>query len=551
MDRDELHRRVTLLKEELEAGRLKIPRGMPLVESLKKVQLSPDGKVDPDSVDGDVRAAAALVAGLREREELKTIPLRDIQAAYFEGLEELFGKAFSEMKSRGLSPPDIAALIASSDSTVDAFVSDAEDLVAGIREFWEAYAPAVYAHVEDLDCLKSGYAGDIFPSYTSNIACGVGLYMDTIILPDPILKVAGAFSGRMRPERVLYLTAKHALNALTYRELALADVEPPIIVVAPSRMLLEEWRFDLIRRSADGDLVEHCSRLFDRQFNDVDEIATYLRSLSTPDELASAVADPTRLLFDTEWSGPLSEQLKRYQDETLGDMSPDIIERIGAAGGPVYFSLMGRMLQINDALFECSQNRASPLIDAPTSWQYLLWKYEYDRERSTELHPATPDVLISKALQAQGSDQLALISDLPASALIELRQRGAMAELREMLRHGISEIDIAAPAALSEVTEAVTANISDAFSKHKEELAEIAGSKRRFFGLDITPWIASGSIAIAAASTGNVPIAIIAAAVGLAGAPSGRDLWSKGKDIISTGAELKRSPVGILFRHLG
>ena len=551
MDRDELHRRVTLLMEEFEAGRLKIARGLRLVESLKKVRYSPDGKVDPDSVDSDVRAAAGLVVELREREELKAIPLGDIQSAYFEFLDRLFGKPFSEMKSRGLSPPDIAAVIASSDSTVDAFDLDAEDLVASIREFWETYGPAVYAHVEDLDCLKSGYAGDIFPSYTSNIACGVGLYMDTIILPDPILKVAGAFSGRMRPKRVLYLTAKHALNALTYRELALADVEPPIIVVAPTRVQLEPWRFDLIKRSADADLIKHCSAIFDRQFNDVDEIMTYLRSLSTPDELASAVADPTRLLFDTEWSGPLSEQLRRYQDETLGDFSPDVIERIGAAGGPVYFSLIGRMLQINDALFQCSQYRASPLIEAPTSWQYLLWKYEYDRERSTELHPATPDVLISKALQAQGSDQLALISNLPAGALVELRQRGALAELRQMLRRGISEIDAAAPAALSEVTEAVTANISDALSRHKEELAGLSDSKRRYFGLDITPWIVTASVVIAAASTGNVPLSIIAGAFGLAGVPSAKDLWNEGKDIISKGAELKRSPVGILFRHLG
>lgn len=550
MDRDELHRRVTLLMEEFEAGRLKIARGMPLVESLKKVRYSPDGKVDPDSVDSDVRAAAALVVGLREREELKKVPLRDVQAAYFEFLDTVFGGSFSEMKRRSLSPHDVAARMASTKSTVDAFASEGEELVAGIRDFWESYGPVVHAHLEDLNCLKSAFGGDIFPSYTSNIACSAGLYMDTIILPDPILRAARPFPRHVTPQQALYVIAKHALNALTYKELALADVDPPIITIAPSYLSLEEWRWGYLSTSADADLLEHCSRLFDRKFTGVDDLATFMESLSTPGELDSSVADPERLLFDTDWSGSPKEQFQQYQDETLSRFSSDTLKALNA-GQTVQFALRGRMLQINDLLAECAQYRASPLVDAPTSWQYLLWKYEYDRERSTELHPATPDVLISKALQAQGSDQLALISDLPAGALIELRQRGALAELREMLRRGISEIDAAAPAALAEVTEAVTANISDALSRHKEELAGLADSKRRFFGMDVTPWIARAGITIAAASTGNVPLAIIAAASGLAGLPSPKNLWKEGKNLLSKGQELKRSPVGILFRHLG
>ena len=61
MDRDELHRRVTLLMEEFEAGRLKIARGLRLVESLKKVRYSTDGTVDPDSAGSPPSRSAAFV----------------------------------------------------------------------------------------------------------------------------------------------------------------------------------------------------------------------------------------------------------------------------------------------------------------------------------------------------------------------------------------------------------------------------------------------------------------------------------------------------------
>jgi hypothetical protein len=538
-----------ILKEELEAGRVKFARDLRVVDALGKVRYAPDGKVDPETVDPSVRALANAVAYFRYREELKQIPLLDVQRAYFDFLEHFFSRPFSEMKRHKASPHEIAKDMASTGSLVKAFASEAEEFGAAITDFWHSAGPVVHAHLEDLRCLKSVYGGDISPSYTANIACSVGLYVDTIVLPDPLLRIARFPFRHMRPERTVYYTAKHALNVLGYKELALAGVEPPIVVIAPDHSALDEWAMEYLAVGSEADVVEHCSRLFGRTFADAEQLASFLGQLTTAEQVLPRLADPSRLLFDVEWSEPLDQQMGRFIDETLSDLGVQIGGRhIGEA---LRLALTGRMMQINDLLFESSQYRGTPLMDAPTSWQYLLWKYEYDRDRGKQLLPEMGDVLVSQALRAQGQEELGLISGLPPKALIDLRREGALVELRDILRSGIAEIDLASPSALSQVTETVAANISAAFSEHKRQLAALSASRRRFFGVQVTPWITVGGISIAAASAGNIPLSILAASVGMLGVPSARDLWKHGKDLLSKSQELKRSPTGILFRHLG
>jgi len=537
-----------ILKDELKAGRLKFVPDLQVVNALSRVKYAPDGKIDPETVDASVRALASAVALMRDREEMKQIPLQEVQRAYFDFLECFFSRPFSEMKRHNVSPHDIAMGMASTESLVSAFAADAEEFASRIKDFWTSYGPVVHTHLEDLRCLKSVYGGDIFPSYTANIACSVGLYIDTIVLPDPLLRIATQFLPLMKPERSLYYIAKHALNVLNYKELALADVEPPIVVVAPDHSALDAQEMEYIQIAGEADLIEHCSRLFGRGFADAKEVDSFLARLTTADQLISKVADPSRLLFDVDWPGPLDQQIRRYTEDAFSDFNVEVDS--GHAGKAVQVALQGRMMQIGDLLIRSSQLRGTPLMDAPTSWQYLLWKYEYDRERGKGLFPGIDDVLLSKALQAEGDQKLALISGLPPQALIDLRRQGALADLREIIRAGIAEIDVTAPSALAEVGETVTANLSAALSKHKSGLAALAASKRRFFGLEVGPWITTATISIAAASAGNIPLSVVAASVGMLGVPSAKDLWKDGKAILSKGQELKRSPAGILFRHV-
>jgi hypothetical protein len=72
-----------VLREELEAGRLHFAKDMKVLDSLKLVRYGPDGKVDPSTVDGGVRALANVATHFRQRREATAaVPLRDLQESF-------------------------------------------------------------------------------------------------------------------------------------------------------------------------------------------------------------------------------------------------------------------------------------------------------------------------------------------------------------------------------------------------------------------------------------------------------------------------------------
>ena len=264
-------------------------------------------------------------------------------------------------------------------------------------------------------------------------------------------------------------------------------------------------------------------------------------------DLVTSTIDPDRLLFDTEWKGKtIADQLKRYLEDIQGRFIPKLRSR--AVGPTIKMAMFGRMMQINDVVFKSQRYSGLPLIDAPTSWQYFLWKYEYDRVRSAAVNPELKSIFITHTLHTGSTPELDLLARVPPSALIDLRKQGAMEDLRRILSKGLEEISTADEKSFSEVVESVGANIDNAFEEHKKNLADLATRKRKFFGFNIGSWIAVGGVSIAAASTGNIPLSILAASLGILGAPPAKELWAHGKKLLETGREIRRSPVGILFR---
>ncbi len=546
MEQEELHELISLLREDIVAGRLKVNSTVDL-DSLSRVRLAPNGLVDPATVDSAVRALARVAAMGRARRKLRTTSLRDVQSRYFDILEKFFGEPYAEMRRHKLDPHRLSKALAADHEILSAFRADAEEFAGAMREFWAEFGPVVEVHLQDLRSLKSVFGGDIFPSYTSNIACSVGLYMDSIIVPDPLLKLAD-FVGRMDPQDLLYFTTKHALNALGYRELALAEVDPPIVVIAPDMSYTDETYRMALSIAGQADLIKHAARIFGRPFSTAKDVGDFLGGFSDPQDLASNLADSSRLLFDVEWREPLAEQLRRNQTEINQGTYPS---QPGTVGEAAFRSLLGRMAQANEVLFKTVRFGGTPLIDAPTSWQYLQWKYEYDGTADVETSDLR-DTLISKAVEAEGSKEFGLLSGMPAQALIELRRNGALSEVREVLRNGIGEMDLASATALTDVSDRVIANVDRAFEKHASDLHKFSSSRRRFFGLDVGAWIVTSGVSLAAAKTGSAGLAMLAAAtVGLVGPPSVRELWKRYGELSSNRLALRRSPTGILFHHLG
>jgi hypothetical protein len=542
---ERLQRRLQILKIRFEAGKIKIAKDLQVIESLKAVRYAPDGSIDLSTVDGLVRSMALAVEFMHDREEIKkSISLAEIQNTYFKFLDANFGEFYKIMMKRGLTPHDSGRALSRTASTIDKLTKSLPEFVDTIEEFWKAYAYAARVHVEDMhDVLKGVFGGDLFPSNEQNIASKCGLYTDTLILPDPFIRSKDLFK-LWNPEQQAYYLIKHALNLLQYRDLACADIAPPIVVILPDLTEMHQDEKEFVYKMGERDAVIHAGKIFGRQFESFGEVYEFAGTLDSIDQVISAVAEPQRVVFDTKWKGTFKDRLER----ALKDKNTEILETTNP-GIIVACDAIGRMCISNELLIKARRFRGTPIIDAPTSWQYFVWKLEYDAENfGKETHLS--DLHVVRGLQSLAENEMEWLGRVPPKALIEVRRSGAIEEIRSILGKGVAELSLANPVNFHRTSDMVFDNIQGAFKEHRKRIAKLSGKKWKFAGSDIGSWIVVGSLAITAAATHQTLWGLAAyAANQLLDAPKLKTIPESIKELIRENQNLKQSPVGILFKY--
>jgi hypothetical protein len=538
-----LRERLQILMELLEDGKITFAPGLDIAQSLEAVRYSPDGTVALSTVDGAVRSLALGAQFIREREDLKqAFTLAEIQIAYFMFLENNFGQFYQPMINKGLTPSDIATALSSSQATVDELSKIIPGFIQYVEKFWNQTGETARIHVEDLHTsLKGVFGGDLFPAHSQNLASKCGLYIDTLVLPDPFLRSRVLFD-RLSPKQSVFYLIKHGLNLLQYKEVAIADISPPIVVILPDTTLIRDVEQSFIIDLGKRDAVVHAEKLFGRKFSGFDELMEYGSSLDTIDKASSSVVDESRLLFDTTWTGGVKEQLQRavshLQADLLKSTHPGII---------LASSCAGRMGMINEHLIKSHRLRGTPIIEAPTSWKYFSWKLEYDADNAEHYYSLT-DLHVIRGLQDLVGGQTEWLGCVPSKSLIEVRQSGAIEEIRAILNKGVEDLALVKPNDFHQTTDRVFSNIYLAFDDHKKKIAELTAKKWRFAGSDIGAWIVVGGLEVAAAATG-LPVWGLAslAANQLTDIPKLKHIPKSIRRLADESKSLNRSPVGLLF----
>ncbi|MBL1203518.1 MAG: hypothetical protein FWK04_31730 [Nostoc sp. GBBB01] len=544
IDRKELHRRIMILRDQAQAGKIHLAEHLAadVLESLTRVQLAPDGLVDPGTVDGTVRAMALMMAHFQDREEWKNaISLQQVQDAFFQAIDHQFGELFQIMKERHAEPHQIAGAYVQEDNLVQEVAQNLPEFFEQIQEFWKNIADPAWIHGEDQTGIKAIYGGSIFPSSGHNIASSCGLYVDTIILPDPLLRISRLVNHR-EPKRLVYDVLRFGLQILNYRSLALAEIDVPIVAFLPDKLNLEEGYSEFIHSIATDDCLKHVSVLFGRKFESIDELQEYVKQFEQPNDLVAALANPDRLLFDTEFTQSLDEQIRAYMQGEGKVFNPK------KAGDIIIPNFIGRMSQANDLLRRSFELRGTPLIDAETSWKYFNWKLEYDADY-TSSNDLTP-LHVVRGLQSAARGEMQWLGNIPPEALIEMRQQGATEELREILSQGVFDIAASEPSNFFRTTEQIVNNIRGAFEQHQQNLTKLRNKTWKFAGIDVGTWVVIGTIEVAAALSGAPTFGLLAfAADQLIDVPKLKELPGKFQEIQKDKQTLKTSPVGLLFQQ--
>ncbi len=548
MDQDyydeELRWRLGLLRTKLEEGKIKFAAHLAdeIQQSLGAIRYGTDGKIDLSTVDARVRSLSLAVAGLQQREDAKkAISLQEISRNYFDAIENNFGDLAQKAKELDFNANDAAHAVSQTTEQVEFISSRVPDILEYLENFWTNVSLSSDYHIQDIDGLKAVYGGDLFPSYTNNIASAVGLYTDTVILSDPFLNSRHIFQNASKKQKTYYLI-KHALNVLRYKDLATAEVDKPIIVLTPFRSSVNENEEEFLRHVTEVDALRHASVLFDRSFGNSEELWSFGSTLESPEKIVDALATPDRLLFDKSWDGPLKEQIVRGLNSDWNDVGGD-----NHPGHMVVGMCYGRMGQATDLLLKSRYLSGIPLIEAPTSWEYFNWKLEYNAvhkpEDLTSLH-------IVKGLQRISETDEDWLGRIPSAALIEMRQQGAFAEIREILSKGVGEIATAKPDGYLRSSDQIVDNIRDAFASHTKEIASLRARGIKFAGHDLGSMIIAGGIDIASIITGTPTFGAASIALNqLIDIPKLREIPERYRELKNAHHELKKSPMGMFFKH--
>jgi len=544
MDRQETTRRFQLLREQIAKGKFHVASHLrdDFERSFARVAFAADGLVDESTLDGQVRTTLLAVAVIADREEWKdAVSLKKIQEAYFERLTKMFGQPYELMLQANADPYRFASWFASDSTRVKETVQAIDEFVDGTHDFWENIAEPTWIHLEDSQDMKAVFTGEIFPDGRSNVVSSTGIYFDTTVLPDPFLRLAPMLSHMGESERVEEIL-RLGLQAMAYRDLALADLPTPLVAVLPDRHSLEDDYKEFVHHRAARDAIRHASGLFGRTFTELDELIDFLRRFKSSSDIVSVLARPGELVFATEWEGDLASHIDRYLLENASKLG------ISHPGQAVLFQLLTRFSQANDSFQRSRELRATPVLRAETSWLWFNWMLRNNAwiensDTLVELH-------LARAMGTTVNSEISWLGNVPPAALIEIRKVGALDEIRHIMSAGISELVAARPENFHRTSDKVFDNLHSAFREHEAKLNEIRGKKWKFAGFDVGSFFVVGGIEMAAALTG-LPLFGVAAATAssLGVVPTANDLKEKLGQIRKEGNVLSNTGVGILFKH--
>jgi hypothetical protein len=488
-----------------------------------------------------VRSLALAVGAFKYREDLKSIiSLSDLHRRYFDVIAKNFGNLHRQMIKANATPHQVAQSICKDAGAVRDIVAIIPPFLEWIEGLWGEARDVVSAHVEDMGGLKAIFGGELFPTTSYNIASTCGVYVDTIVLPEPFVR-AKFFLEEGSSEKKVYWLVKQALSLLNYQALALADIDRPIITLVPDEYQFDHDVRDFLIRAATPDVLAHLGALFGRTFETAEDAAEFLDQFKTPPDVVAALKDPSRLLFEVAAKEPLEQQLQGYIDSFL---KPVGVEHAGKA---VLAKATGRMRQASDLLIRSQRLLGSPLINAPVSWQYFTWKLQYGASRVAP--EDTLNLHMVRGLQSAASAEMAWLGKVPPKALIEMRKVGALPELREMLSRGVAEMVASRPDNFFRTGDKVVENIQDAFDQHKRQLAKLRGKQWRFAGIDLGTCVVRGTVAVAAACGVPFVSLINSALAETTDVTKLKDFPAKFKSLKEESQKLHRSPVGLLFQQ--
>lgn len=480
---------------------------------------------------------------------MKNNPFVEIYKPYFDDLNTLFWNLVGETRKHKTSATDIAHDYLSNDVRRQHFIEQLPNLSKSVLGFWEINRDKVKKEINKIPGSIARFGGDIGPHLKDNIFQKAGVYFDTIIVADPLLKISEMFLNPLVTKRPEYYFLKYSIELLLTEEFYLLDIYPPIAVLTPDTEFSNKNNIKSIQGLAQLDITFILNDLYGKTFDSYDEACGYLNKFTNTEEAVKNITNPDLYYFDENRERDPLNQL----DAQIQQIHEDIdVDSSGLdPNNPMFISfiLHGRMMQINDILLTSLNEKSNPLITADVSYHWLKWKIESNQELiQKEIdHQAKLDLAVTNSLL---SSKLDWLSNLDKDSLIKIRTNNYLSEIRNTITDQFHLINNPVLSNIDKVINLVDRNLSAAFKNHQDEIEQINLKLKTDLLISLPTLLASMAIFLKPSILGITPNSL-GGLLPIVGTTSISSVLKQVRDYYLDKQKIEHSPIGILWKAYG
>lgn len=467
--------------------------------------------------------------------------LTNIYSEYFAILEKYYSPFYRESEKHNISPERIVRDIKKNVNLYNSLIDITPTVSALIENFWERNYEVLNKIYYSLPGLKTRFGGDIGPHKDDKIFERVGLYFDTIIIPDPILRIITLPA----PDKTkCHYLIKYAINQLHNKEVYLSDVNPPIALLIPDKELVgnSKLNFSELTQYGNIDSIIILNSLFDVKLDSVDEAQKFLSKFKNIDEVYKEINKPELIWWDEYSPKDILAQLESVKKSGLMGLNKNDFPYDVNDPRYLFFQLTGRLMQINDVLVRSDEINASPLISAPVSFHWLKIKILENQKVFLNNNYKNINLGVTNSLLSEDKEWL---GNITLENLISVRRNGFISSFRKEISSEIEMLGNVSIPDLEKISSQIDYNLSILFKKHQNELNDL--QKQLCFDLSLkgTSFLMALTISLQPL-IGNFLPAWSSIIGGLAGLSTLTEIINGVKEHINKKDKLLQSPIGIL-----
>jgi hypothetical protein len=404
------------------------------------------------------------------------------QQEFFAILEEFFERStgrkaenFATFDSFATSVRRSAGVLKENAPDAFRFIGDA------LPKFYDSYKPQALEEARNAAGIKfvlggsSRFNGGHFDAVRKTL-----LYVDTVLIPDPMLPWMETARDEERFRHVLFLET--AFSLLHLKPLIDADLPYPAVIVFPSYEKSLENQDPRTQEFLNRFLVDVFSSKLGATFDDPVEVGDF--ATEKPEEFLRVVE--ARGMFVAPFchpDQPLIEQVAAYRNTIAEWRSEEEQERTALLSDSqlVLQGLLERLVPQYHLLENAEELSSNPMLSMESHWHYYSMCAQASEERLKNLGLLDPVTMTS--VRAINQPDLNWLGNVPIEDLARLRTDNVNAQFRKELQTLTSSLHESVVGDLDRVAREISKGIAALLADHNKHLREEAEEFQRKYKL--------------------------------------------------------------------